>query len=79
MKQRAPVRETLQVGKVYIYFDGKPYRVGLLNDCRARLDPLLRTKRVITDRLHDKTVTIRSTPASVSISPACQLPRVIVR
>jgi hypothetical protein len=24
---------------VYLYHDGKAYRVGLLNACRARLDP----------------------------------------
>ena len=76
---RTPPRETLQHGKAYLYFDGKPYRVGLLNECRARLDPLFRKRRVITDRLHDKTVTIHSTPASISISPACKLWPVLVR
>ncbi len=76
---RTPARETLQQGKVYIYFDGKPDRVGLLNECRARLDPLFRKRRVITDRLRDKTVTINSTPASISISPSCKLWPVIVR
>ena len=76
---RTPKPEALQQGKVYMYFDGKPYRVGLLNECRARLDPLFRKRRVITDRLHDKTVTIHSTPASISISAASKLWPVIVR
>lgn len=76
---RTPKPEALQQGKVYLYHDGKPYRVGLLNECRARLDPMFRKRRVITDRLHDKTVTIHSTPASISISANAKLWPVIVR
>ena len=76
---KTPAREALIEGKAYVYFDGRPYRVGLLNECRARLDPLFRKRRVITDRLHDKTVTIHSTPASISIAPTCKLVPVIVR
>ena len=76
---KTPKREKLVQGRVYLGFDGKPYRVGLLNECRARLDPMFRKRRVITDRLHDKTVTIHSTPASISISANAKLPPVIVR
>ena len=67
--------EPVKLGAVYNY-DGKAYRVGLLNECRARLDPVFRTQRTITDRLHDKTVSILTTPPSLNISPASILPPV---
>ena len=67
--------EPLQLARAYDYY-GKPYRVGLLNACRARLDPLYRKKRIITDRLRGKTVSILTTPPSLNISPASILPPV---
>ena len=70
--------EPVKLGAVYIY-DGKAYRVGLLNACRARLDPVFRLERTITDRLRDKTVSILTTPPSLNISPASVLPPVINR
>ena len=70
---RSPKAEPVKLGKVYLYPDGKAYRVGLLNACRARLDPLYRKKRIITDRLRGKSVSILTTPPSVSISPAAEL------
>ena len=77
MKHTA-MAEPVKLGAVYLY-DGKAYRVGLLNACRARLDPVFRTKRVITDRLRDKTVSILTTPPSLNISPASILPPVTTR
>ena len=77
---RTPKPERLQLGKVYLnVFDGRLYRVGLLNECRARLDPIFRTRRTITDRLHDKTVTIQAMPPSLNVSPNTMFPPVIVR
>ena len=76
---KTPAPEALKKGRVYMFFDGKPYRVGILNDCRARLDPLFRKRRIITDRLKGTSVTIHSTPASISISNGCKLTPVIVR
>ena len=76
---RSPKPEKVQYGKVYLYWDGKPYRVGLLNECRARLDPLFRKPRTITDHLHMKTVTIRATPPSISIAPNSELIPLIIR
>jgi len=76
---RSPKAEPVKLGKVYLYPDGKAYRVGLLNACRARLDPLYRKKRIITDRLRGKTVSILTTPPSLNISPASVLPPVINR
>ena len=67
--------EPVKLGAVYLY-DGKAYRVGLLNACRARLDPVFRERRTITDRLRDKTVSILTTPPSLNISPASILPPV---
>lgn len=67
--------EPVKLGAVYIY-DGKAYRVGLLNACRARLDPVFRLERTITDRLRDKTVSILTTPPSLNISPTSVLPPV---
>jgi hypothetical protein len=42
--------EPVQHGRVYLY-EGHAYRVGLLNECRARLDPVFRVQRTITNRL----------------------------
>ncbi|HMP76573.1 MAG TPA: hypothetical protein PKE12_09775 [Kiritimatiellia bacterium] len=76
---RTPKAEPVKLGKVYLYFDGKAYRVGLLNECRARLDPVFRKKRIITDRLHGKTVSILATPPSVSIARTAILAPVTTR
>ena len=76
---RSPKAEPVKLGKVYLYPDGKAYRVGLLNACRARLDPLYRKKRIITDRLRGKTVSILTTPPSLNISPTTVLIPVITR
>ena len=76
---RSPKTEPVKLGKVYLYPDGKAYRVGLLNACRARLDPLFRKKRIITDRLRGKTVSILTTPPSLNISPTTLLTPVINR
>ena len=70
--------EPVQQGRVYLY-EGHAYRVGLINACRARLDPVFRKKRIITDRLRDKTVSILTTPPSLNISPASILPPVTTR
>jgi hypothetical protein len=51
----------------------RAYRVGLLNDCRARLDPVFRVQRTITNRLTAQVAVIHATPPSVSISPAAEL------
>ena len=59
--------ETIRPGKVYRY-EGKPYAVGLRNECRARLDPLWKQRREIVSRLHDFRRTIYATPPSVNIS-----------
>lgn len=60
-------------GKVYDYY-GKPYRAGMVNDCRARMDPAFTEERTITDRLHDKTHKVRYSPGSINISPLSNLP-----
>ncbi len=75
----SPKAEPVKLGKVYLYPDGKAYRVGLLNACRARLDPLYRKKRIITDRLRGTTVSILTTPPSLNISPTSVLTPVITR
>ena len=59
--------EPIRLGKNYL-LNGKPYRVGLLNFCRARLDPCFRVRREIVSRLHDIRRTIYATPPSVNIS-----------
>ena len=59
--------ETVRPGKVY-RFEGKPYAVGLKNECRARLDPLWKKRREIVSRLHDIRRTIYATPPSVNVS-----------
>lgn len=59
--------ETVRPGKVYRY-QGKPYAVGLRNDCRARLDPLWKQRREIVSRLHDIHRVIFATPRSVNVS-----------
>ena len=71
--KRLPKRQPLKEGEAYIYNDGKLYRVGLLNACRARLDPLWRKRRVIVSRLHDTRAEVLSTPPSVSISASALL------
>ena len=71
--KRLPKPEPLKEGAAYIYSDGKLYRVGLLNACRARLDPLWRKRRTIISRLHDTRAEILSTPPSISISTAASL------
>jgi hypothetical protein len=65
--------EPVKLGQAYLY-DGKAYRVGLLNECRARLDPLFKHERTITDRLTARTVSILTTPASLNVSPSAILP-----
>ena len=64
--------EPLQLARAYDYF-GKPYRVGLLNACRARLDPLFREARTIHDRLTGRTVRIETKPQSLNVSPSTRL------
>lgn len=64
--------EPVRLGKTYL-FTGKPYAVGLLNDCRARLDPAFKIRREIISRLHDIRRTIYTTPPSVSISTTATL------
>ena len=59
--------EIVRPGKVYRY-QGKPYAVGLRNDCRARLDPLWKKRREIVSRLHDIRRTISATPPSVNVA-----------
>lgn len=60
--------EPVRMGKTYLFSNGKPYRVGLKNECRARLDPVFKIRREIISRLHDIRRTIYATPASVNIS-----------
>lgn len=74
-----PKPEALREGRVYLYLDGKPYRAGLVNACRCRLDPMFRKRREIVSRLHDTRRTIYAQPPSISISPAARLVPVIVR
>ena len=59
--------EPVRPGRVYRY-EGKPYAVGLRNECRARLDPLWKKRREIVSRLHDIRRTIYATPPSVNVS-----------
>ena len=59
--------ETVRPGKVYRY-QGKPYAVGLKNECRARLDPKWKQRREIVSRLHDIRRTIYAAPPSVNVS-----------
>ena len=77
--KRLPKPQPLKTGEAYIFSDGKLYRVGLLNACRARLDPLWRKRRVIVSRLHDTRAEILSTPPSVNVSANTQLVPAIVR
>jgi hypothetical protein len=76
---RTPKPETPKEGRVYLFLDGKPYRAGLVNACRCRLDPVFRKKREIVSRLHDTRRTIYAQPPSISISPTARLVPVIVR
>ncbi len=64
--------ETVRPGKVY-RFEGKPYAVGLKNECRARLDPLWKKRREIVSRLHDIRRTIYATPPSINVSAGTTL------
>lgn len=59
--------EPVRLGKIYL-FTGKPYAVGLKNECRARLDPAFKIRREIVSRLHDIRRAILATPPSVNIS-----------
>ena len=59
--------EPVRPGKVYRY-QGKPYAVGMRNNCRARLDPLWKKRREIVSRLHDIHRTIYAAPPSVNVS-----------
>lgn len=47
--------------------DGRRWRVGLVNSCRARLDPLDKTRRTITDRF-GKSVDIEALGGSLNVS-----------
>ena len=63
--------QRLTQGRAYV-LNGKPYRAGLVNDCRARLDPLYREARTIRPAFGEAR-TIQSTPESVNVSPTSQL------
>ena len=76
--KRLPIETPVQ-GRVYLYWDGKAYRAGLVNACRVRLDPLFRKRREIVSRLHDTRRTIYAQPPSISISPGAKLVPVTVR
>ena len=58
-------------GRSYL-LNGKPYRAGLVNHCRARLDPLFTVERTIRP-LAGRPVTIKAHPDSVNVSPASPL------
>ena len=58
-------------GRAYL-LNGKPYRAGLVNACRARLDPLFTIARTIRP-LAGRPVTIHAHPESVNVSPASPL------
>ena len=68
--------ETVRPGKVYRY-QGKPYAVGLRNECRARLDPLWKQRREIVSRLHDIRRTIYATPPSQNMCNSVTLPPIL--
>ena len=68
--------ETVRPGKVYRY-QGKPYAVGLRNDCRARLDPLWKKRREIVSRLHDIRRTIYAKPPSQNMCNSVTLPPIL--
>ena len=68
--------EPIRLGKNYL-LNGKPYRVGLLNLCRARLDPCFRVRREIVSRLHDIRRTIYATPPSQNICISVTLPPIL--
>ena len=76
---RNPPAEPVKEGRVYLYLDGKPYRAGLVNACRCRLDPVFRKRREIVSRLHDTRRTIYAQPPSLNIAPNVRLVPVIVR
>ena len=75
---RTPPPEKIQAGRCYLYY-GKPYRVGMLNACRARLDPLFRQRKQIKSRLHDFERTIYAKAGSLNVSPSCELPPLVTR
>ncbi len=75
---RTPKPERIQQGRAYLYY-GRPYRVGMLNDCRARLDPLFRRRKQIKSRLHDLERTIYAKAHSLNIAPNCELPPLVTR
>ena len=75
---RTPKPEKIQEGRCYLYY-GKPYRVGMLNACRARLDPLFRQRKQIKSRLHDFERTIYAKAGSLNVSPSCELPPLVTR
>ena len=54
-------------GRSYM-LNGKPYRAGLVNHCRARLDPLFTVARTIRP-LAGRAVTIQTHPDSLNVSP----------
>lgn len=68
--------EPIRLGKNYL-LNGKPYRVGLLNFCRARLDPCFRVRREIVSRLHDIHRTIYATPPSQNMCNSVNLPPIL--
>ena len=54
-------------GRAYM-LNGKPYRAGLVNACRARLDPLFTDARTIRP-LAGQTETNQAHPESLNVSP----------
>ena len=68
--------EPVRLGKTYLV-NGKPYRVGLLNFCRARLDPCFRVRREIVSRLHDIRHTIHAKPPSQNMCNSVTLPPIL--
>lgn len=58
-------------GRAYV-LNGRTYRAGLVNDCRARLDPLFREARTIRPAFGEAR-TIHSTPESLNVSPTAAL------
>ena len=67
----------VQLGRHYLY-QGRLYKVGLLNFSRARLDPMFKKTRHIVSRLHDYTKEIHTTPPCVNITAGAELETVQV-
>lgn len=66
----------LQPGMV-VRFEGRPHRVSMVNDCRARLQPV--AKRVKTfvpapGKSAGQRVQVASEPAGHNVSPNAELP-----